>query len=208
MSSTPRRPYAPRLPPDQRREQLLDAALEIISVSGVSGVSMEAVARRVEVTKPVVYGIFADRGELLTALLEREEQRALAQLAAAIPSVVGEGLDPDTLLAEGFGVFLAAVAEHPQRWRMILAPSEGIPPLVIEHVAAAKRSIVAQLEGLIHWGVTARGGPTVLDQEIVAHAIVSLGETAARLVLEDPERWPPERFRTFAERIIAMLPKE
>src|ERR1700757_3159677 len=40
------RPYAPRLVPEQRREQLLDVVLEIIDTDGVGAVSIEAVARR------------------------------------------------------------------------------------------------------------------------------------------------------------------
>ena len=54
MSTAPRRPYAPRLPPEERRTQLLDAALAIVAEQGVSAVSIEAIARRADVTRPVV----------------------------------------------------------------------------------------------------------------------------------------------------------
>jgi len=50
------RPYAPRLLPEQRREQLLDVVLDVIDTDGVASVSMDAVARRAGVTRPVVYG--------------------------------------------------------------------------------------------------------------------------------------------------------
>ncbi len=53
-----RRPYAPRLPPEQRREQLLDAALCLIVERGYAGVSIEAVARIAGITRPVVYDHF------------------------------------------------------------------------------------------------------------------------------------------------------
>ena len=49
--------YAPRLLPEQRREQLLDVVLRsVIDTDGVASVSMDAVARRAGVTRPVVYG--------------------------------------------------------------------------------------------------------------------------------------------------------
>src|ERR1700756_4068629 len=79
------RPYAPRLLPEQRREQLLDIVLDIIDTDGVGAVSMDAVARRAGVTRPVVYGQYTDSNHMLRALLDREEQRALAQILDAMP---------------------------------------------------------------------------------------------------------------------------
>ena len=81
-----KRPYAPRLPPAERREQLLDAALEVLDEHGYAGATMEAIARAAGVTKPVVYDVFGKRTDLLMALLAREEARALAEIAAAMPS--------------------------------------------------------------------------------------------------------------------------
>jgi AcrR family transcriptional regulator len=81
----PRRRYAPRMPPEQRREQLIDAALGVILEQGYSGVSMEAVAKAAGVTRPVVYDHFPNLARLLHALVEREERYALEQLEAIIP---------------------------------------------------------------------------------------------------------------------------
>src|SRR5947209_7927279 len=66
--SPKRRPYTPRLPPQERREQLLDAALRIIGRDGYAGVSIDAIAREAGVTRPVVYGVF----DGLQALLDAE----------------------------------------------------------------------------------------------------------------------------------------
>src|SRR5581483_6264585 len=85
----PRRPYAPRMPPEQRREQLIDAALSVILEQGYGGVSMEAVARTAGVTRPVVYDHFPNLGRLLHALIEREERYAFDQLQAVVPDEPG-----------------------------------------------------------------------------------------------------------------------
>jgi AcrR family transcriptional regulator len=206
MPTAPRRRYSPRMPPSERREQLLDAALELIADDGYGGVSMEAVARRAGVTKPVVYGLFSDRGALLRALLEREETRAFAQLAEVIPSGVGDELDPDQLLVDGFEAFLRSVRDHPRGWRLILLPVEGTPAVVREHVERGRRAIAEQLVALVRWGVEARGGPRGMDVELAAQAILGLGEQAARLTLEQPDAYPPERFRAFAAGLVAILP--
>ena len=122
-----KRQYAPRLPPAERREQLLDATLGVIDAGGYGAVSMEAIARAAGVTKPVVYDVFGDLGALLAALLEREEERAFAQLGEAIPA--RPATEPDQLAVDAFIAFMRAVGlatrlvaadpdagrEHPRR---------------------------------------------------------------------------------------------
>src|SRR5689334_16081661 len=111
------RPYAPRLSPEQRREQILDVVLEIISTEGVAAVSIDAVARRIGVTRPVVYGQFTDSNDMLRASLKREEQLALAQIMDAIPGQGDE--DPASSFHHVFDAYLRGVAEAPHRWRAI-----------------------------------------------------------------------------------------
>src|SRR5436305_1045996 len=101
VPKTQRRPYTPRLPVEQRREQLLDAALRVIGRDGYSGVSIDAIAREAGVTRPVVYGAFERLEPLLYALLDRSEQRALAQLMAALPAEHLESASIQELLAAG-----------------------------------------------------------------------------------------------------------
>lgn len=208
MSTEPqRRRYAPRLPPEERREQLLDAALDIIAEDGHGAASMEAVARRAGVTKPVVYGVFADRGELLRALLEREEQRALAQLSEVVPTGLEPGADPELLLVDGLGAFLRSVAEHPRRWRMILLPAEGTSDVVRAHIEEGRRTIAGQLQVVVAWGLQARGGAAArLDAELVALSLMTFGEQAAMLVLRDPEHFSPDRLTGFTRDLLALLP--
>src|SRR5919112_1658385 len=192
-----KRPYAPRMPPAERREQLLDAALELIAEQGYGGISMEAIARRAGVTKPVVYDLFGNRGELLMALLAREEARALALLAEVMPSA--PSVDPDELIVEGFRAFLESVAANPTTWRLIILPVEGTPEVVRQHVEAGRADVRSRLEALLKWGIEARGGPQGVDTELAAQALEALGEHLARLVITDPKRYTPSRLgRLFA----------
>jgi AcrR family transcriptional regulator len=55
----------------ERREYFLDVTAGLIESEGLAAVTMELVAALAEVSKPVLYSHFADRGALLTALLER-----------------------------------------------------------------------------------------------------------------------------------------
>ena len=198
-----KRPYAPRLPPEERREQLLDAALAVLDQHGYSGVSMEAIARAAGVTKPVVYDLFGNRGELLTALLEREEERALAQIGEAMPII--PGADPDELMLEGFRVFLDSVRTTPASWRLILLPAEGTPEVVREHVERGRSDVRKRLEKVIAWSISERGGPPDLDIELLAQALIGVAEHLARLVLSQPRTYTPERIGEFVGNILGAL---
>jgi AcrR family transcriptional regulator len=65
-------PTPRRVPAAERHEQFLNAAAAIILDQGVDAVSMEAVAAHAGVNKVIVYRQFANRGELLVALFDRE----------------------------------------------------------------------------------------------------------------------------------------
>lgn len=199
-----RRRRAPRLPREQRRALILDAALRLIDRNGYAAANMEAIAREARVAKPVVYDLFGDLGRLLQALLAREEERALAQLAGALPSVPTDE-DPDALLVGGIREFLEAVRANPTSWRLILRPVDGMPSVVGEYVARNRRQLTRQIERLLAWGVQRRGGPEGLDVELAARSIIALGEQTALLVLADPERFPPERIGRFVGGLLAQL---
>ena len=164
---------------------------------------MEAIARAAGVTKPVVYDAFGTRGALLAALLEREEERALAQLAEALAA--RPAADPDQLAVDAFVAFLSAVAANPASWRLILMPAEGTPELVRDHVEAGREQIRERVEELLAWGVDARGGPAGLDTELAAHSLIALGEHLGRLTLTRPREFTAERAGEFVRTLLASL---
>jgi AcrR family transcriptional regulator len=203
-AAQPRRRYAPRLPPEQRREQLIDAALSVILEQGYGGVSMEAVARTAGVTRPVVYDHFPNLGRLLHALIEREEQYAIEQLEEIVPDDPGE-LDPTELFAGGVRRFLEAVADRPATWRIILLPLDGTPEVVRDHVETNRARTQKRIEHLVRVAVDRADIPTDLDVELVAHAIRALGEEAGRTLLTDPERYSPERYAEFVTSLMKLV---
>src|SRR3954451_2036498 len=107
-----------RLSAGERREQVLDAAKSIAADRGFHAVSIEAVARAAGITRPIVYAHFGDLQGLLEALVERESARALAQLAAVLPSDLENGDARDALVPALRG-YLEVVASDPDTWRLI-----------------------------------------------------------------------------------------
>ncbi len=191
--------------PEQRRDQLLDAALGIALDRGFHAVTIDGVARAAGVTRPVVYGLFDDRAALLTALMDRSEQRALAQLAPVLPAVPDPGDDvaPNALLVSSLTAYWTAVSQDPDTWRAVLLPPEGAPPELGDRLAAQHRVVLAALRELVTWGLEQVGQD--LDPDLFARGVLTLAEGAARLHLQAPERFPVERFSRFAEQLLAGL---
>src|SRR3954453_23124970 len=183
---------APRMPIEVRREQVLDAALRIICARGYGAANMEAIARETGVAKTVVYEAFGGRGPLLRALLEREERRILATLAAVSPP---EG-DPREVLVAWVERGLRAVRESPAEWRLLLAPAVETPELVREHVEAGRAVVLEQLRALLRPLRPA-------DLELTARAVLAVAERAALDVLDGDAE--PDRYIAFARATFAAL---
>jgi AcrR family transcriptional regulator len=192
------------MPPEDRRQQLLDAALGVILEQGYAGVSIEAIARSAGVTRPVVYDHFPNLGTLLGALFEREEESALDQLARVVPAAPGSR-SPVELLAGGVGRFLEAIASRPATWRLILLPPEGTPEVVRQHVEANRARTLKQIEQVVRWALTQPGWSCDMDPELAARAIRAIGEEAGRTLLIDPDRYSPERYVQFVEAAMGLL---
>jgi AcrR family transcriptional regulator len=67
-----------------RRDALLDAAVALVRSNGVQVVSMEAVAERAGVSRPLVYKHFTNRDDLLAAAYRREASKLHGDLAAEV----------------------------------------------------------------------------------------------------------------------------
>jgi AcrR family transcriptional regulator len=192
------------MPPDQRREQLIDAALGVILEQGYSGVSIEAISRAAGVTRPVVYDHFPNLGQLLQALIAREERCAVEQLWEIVPENPGE-FEPIELLVTSIRRFLDAVMSRPATWRIILLPPDGNPAIVRDLVAKNRTRTLEQIERLVRMAMTRPEIPDDLDVELTARAIRDLGEEAGRMVLTDPSRYTAERYERFTAQTLSLL---
>lgn len=198
----PRRPYASRMDPNQRRDELLDVALTIAVTQGVAKVSMEAIAREYGVTKPVVYGAFANVDEVLVALLRREQQRGMEQIESAMPADADLS-DAAAAASLGIAGFFGAVRANPKTWSFLYA-ADHLPNQARAQHAAARGALVEQIGVLAELGLRQRAsGP--LDPELLAHLIVSAAEAGAHLVLEDPDRYTDERMVAFVTEVVRSI---
>jgi AcrR family transcriptional regulator len=208
MATPPHR--TPRLAPELRREQLLDAALDVLAERGFDAVTVEAVARRGGVTRPVVYDMFGDLDGLMVALIDREERAALAPLLdiVGVGSDPGEDVDPEAFLVDAIAAFLRAVKANPRTWRLVLMPPRGGSRELRQRIRRSRRMLAERIAELLDWGIARRGGPRGLDHPLAARLIVATGEDAARLMLAHPRRFSPERLSAMTRDLLALIPSD
>lgn len=144
-----------------RHEQLLTAATEIISDAGLSGLTMQAVAERVDCAVGTIYTYFASKSALLAEL----QVEAIKTLSSSVDrsreiwdeEIEAAGLDPASatlvrLVAFGH-LFVAAPELHPREFELLQVHissrrrelNDDDTPAVVPHAL----SLLAQLHGLI-----------------------------------------------------------
>jgi AcrR family transcriptional regulator len=192
-----------RLSAAERREQLLDVTKQLVGEQGFHDVSIEAIARRAGITRPVIYAHFEDLGALLEAMLEREALRALAQLGAILPEPLPSDGDRSEALLGALRGYLEAIRSDPVTWRLVLMPPEGAPQVLRDQVERGRDGVVAVLAEVVGPGLSPdRPSP---DPALTARLLSALSDEAARLLLTDPETYPMERLMAHAEWLLRQL---
>ncbi|MFJ2240831.1 TetR/AcrR family transcriptional regulator [Streptomyces sp. NPDC087859] len=182
-----RRPYAPRVPIEERREQLLDAALAVIVSDGYDRVSIDAIAKRAGVARSVVYGAFENLDALLTALLDRQQARAFERLLRTVPDA-GELSDPAAFASEAVRRMADMLHQDPDTWRLILLPPGNMPVVVRDRIEADRERFRLLVERWLSLALADRSDPG-LDAQVLAHALVACAEHFGRVALTEPAKF-------------------
>jgi AcrR family transcriptional regulator len=195
------RPRAAYLGPERRRPLILDVALELFLEHGYRGTSMEAVARAAGVTKPVVYDCFESKAELFGALLDREEQRMLAQFNEALASGARSG-DLRTTLIAGFTSMLRAVSDTPRAYRVALFGGADAGAVIDARVRRGRDRQIATLAAVARGWLEGSVPAERLDAvaRFAGQTLIGIGEAGVRTMLASPDQWTPETLgRALAE---------
>lgn len=185
-----------------RREQLLDVTMELVVERGFHGVSVQSVARRAGISRPIVYEHFGELNGLLKALVARETARALAEISETRLGDLSKG-DPSELMLESLRTYLAAVARHPMTWRLVLMPPEGAPELLRRSIARGRADVLASITDAVRPG--SMPGHESPDPEMTARILSAIADEYARLVLVDPSEFTPERLLAHAQWLLRNL---
>src|SRR6202161_975481 len=79
-----------RMPAEERRELVLEAAMAEFSRHGLAGTSTEEVARRAGISQPYLFRLFPTKKALFVALVERCFQRVRDTFTGAAAGLTGD----------------------------------------------------------------------------------------------------------------------
>lgn len=102
---------------DDRRNQLLEAAFQLLGEDGAAAVTMRAVTRKAGLSPRYFYESFADRAELLVAVFDRTVQQLQTQVAAAM---TGAPADPVAQTRAALMAVARSCEEDPRVARILL----------------------------------------------------------------------------------------
>ena len=115
MSSEPRRV---RMTGQERRAQLLDVGRTVFAERGYEAASVEEIAARAKITKPVVYEHFSGKEGLYAVIVDREVQNLLTRITEAL---IGD--HPRVLLEQAAAGFLSYIESEPEGFRILVRDS-------------------------------------------------------------------------------------
>ena len=120
-----------RLTAAARRAQLIEVGRAVFAESGYEATSVEEIAARAKVSKPILYGHFGGKEGLYAVVVDREVEHILGKIAEAVSSGT-----PRARLEQAVVAYLTYVQEHPEGFAVLLrdAPKQSseLPALMYD----------------------------------------------------------------------------
>jgi AcrR family transcriptional regulator len=167
------------MPRAEREQQMLDVAEEVFAEQGYGAVSMEEIAVRVGLSKPMLYEYFGSKEGLLLATIAR----ARGELREATERAVAEAESAEEKLRSGYLAYFRFNEAHHRAWLVLLQEPVLLVGAAGEIEAIRQQQtdlIVSQMERL------APGRPRRV-LEAYAEIIVGASERLALWRTRNPE---------------------
>lgn len=103
----------------QRRQQLLEVGRSLFAEKGFEGTSVEEIAARADVSKPVVYEHFGGKEGMYAVIVDREVEALLGALSGAL----SERGHPKQLVERAAMALLTYIEESPDGFRILVRDS-------------------------------------------------------------------------------------
>ena len=164
-----------RLPRAVREQQMLDAAVQEFSVSGYHETSMDAIAARAEISKPMLYLYYGSKEDLFGAVLDRE----LGRFIEAVGAEVDFTLPARDMLRNTIGAYLKYIDTNRASW--IVLYTQATSSQAFAHTVREGRERVIEMVARLLSAGTRNPDPDI-DFQLIAVALVGAGEAVANQV--------------------------
>lgn len=180
VSSTTRK----RMSRADREQQLLDVAEELFAESGYAAVTMDEIAERCGVSKPLIYDHFGSKDGLLLACVNR----ARTELYEVTTAAMALGEDPRDILSRGLVAYFTFTTAHRNSFVVLQQEQAALPAATAEAVEDVRR----QQHGLIA-PVIALWAPCLAEEKTATYAEIIIGACERISLWAAHSGLPPER---------------
>ncbi|MEI6253476.1 MAG: helix-turn-helix domain-containing protein [Mycobacteriaceae bacterium] len=146
--------------PDASTQAILDAALVEFDRHGIRRVALDDVARRAGVSRTTIYRRFANREDLVAAVMDRENARLFIDIAAELKSARPQS----NYYVEAFTSAILRSRNHRVLHRMIADEPALTLELARRHYRAAVSRIEQALQVIFPPGFADRIGPEAVHE--------------------------------------------
>jgi len=134
-----------RLPRDERRAQLLVAALEVFTASGYHSAAMDEIADRAKVSKPVLYQHFPSKLDLYLAVLDLH----IDSLVFAIQKAIAANRENSARVAATVEAYFGFIDSEGEAFRLLFESDMNVEPQVRERLNRMTYDCAAAVSAVI-----------------------------------------------------------
>ena len=161
-----------RLPRDERRAQLLVAALEVFTVAGYHSAAMDEIADRAKVSKPVLYQHFPSKLELYLAVLDLH----IDSLVFAIQKAIAANRENSARVAATVEAYFGFIDSEGEAFRLLFESDMSVEPQVRERLNRMTYDCAAAVSAVISIDT----GLGKEESMMLAVGIIGTAQTSAR----------------------------
>ena len=183
-----------RLPRDERRAQLLAAALEVFTAAGYHSAAMDEIVDRAGVSKPVLYQHFPSKLDLYLAVLDTH----IDSLVFAIQKAIQSTPDNAKRVQATIGAYFDFIEAEGEAFRLLFESDMNVEPAVRERLNRMTYDCAAAVSAVISLD-------TGLPQEaamLLGVGLIGSAQVTARHWLERDSKLSREQAQTLATNII------
>jgi AcrR family transcriptional regulator len=134
-----------RLPRDERRAQLLVAALEVFTAAGYHSAAMDEIADRANVSKPVLYQHFPSKLDLYLAVLDLH----IDSLVFAIQKAIASTRENSSRVAATVEAYFGFIDSEGEAFRLLFESDMNLEPQVRERLNRMTYDCAAAVSAVI-----------------------------------------------------------
>lgn len=174
-----------RMPRADRERQMMAVAEQVFAERGYVAASMDEIAERVGVSKPMLYEYFKSKEGLLVACI----RQARAELLQVTSQAAVQAENPEQMLRQGLIAYFRFIAEHRQSWALLRSEAAVVGPSAAAEIEAVRQQQTDLISGTMSL-YAPENSP--LSADPAAEVIVGGCERLALWCERNPEVRPEE----------------